>query len=90
MLNLIGGFVLIVIGFEVWIVVLLVKLVVEIIRFRCILVIKVNLKKNKKSLCIVCIKYNKYCLNFKKLDKKKFLKKDIFNSCIVCVIIMEC
>lgn len=59
LLNLIGGFVLIVIGFEVWIVVLLVKLVVEIIRFRCILVIKVNLKKNnkKKSLCIVCIKY---------------------------------
>lgn len=49
LLNLIGGFVLIVIGFEVWIVVLLVKLVVEIIRFRCILVIKVNLKKNKKE-----------------------------------------
>lgn len=59
LLNLIGGFVLIVIDFEVWIVVLLVKLVVEIIRFRCILVIKVNLKekKKKKSLCIVCIKY---------------------------------
>lgn len=49
LLNLIGGFVLIVIDFEVWIVVLLVKLVVEIIRFRCILVIKVNLKKNKKE-----------------------------------------
>lgn len=30
--NLIGGFVLIIIGFEVWIVVLLVKLIVEIIR----------------------------------------------------------
>lgn len=53
LLNLIGGFVLIVIGFEVWIVVLLVKLVVEIIRFRCILVIKVNLKKNnKKRVCV--------------------------------------
>lgn len=76
---------------EVWTVVLLEKSVAEIIRFRCILVIKANLKeKNKKGLRTACTKYNKHCTNFKKSDKKKLLKKDTFNSCIVRVTTVEC
>lgn len=45
--NLIGGLVSTVTDPEVWTVVLLEKSVAEIIRFRCILVIKANLKEKK-------------------------------------------
>lgn len=92
MSNLIGGLVSTVTGSEVWTVVLLAKSVAEIIRFRCILVIKANLKKIKKNLRTACTCYCivKQAPNFKKSDKKKLLKKDTFNSCIVCVTTMEC
>lgn len=91
MSNLIGGLVSTVTGSEVWTVVLLAKSVAEIIRFRCILVIKANLKKNKKRVCVQhVLSIIKQAPNFKKSDKKKLLKKDTFNSCIVCVTTMEC
>lgn len=92
MSNLIGGLVSTVTGSEVWTVVLLAKSVAEIIRFRCILVIKANLKKNnKKRVCVQhALSIIKQVPNFKKSDKKKLLKKDTFNSCIVRVTTMEC